>query len=153
MAKVAFDKHVEFCEKYIGRMQSGLSELFAAGPTPQCLTLASDLADIRLSFRAWITSDLQEKILPFEEALRKVGGMSMMMERLPVGDRRARAVDLMFDEFNKIIGLPKTGEKLDERVAPRRIMDHLQDLLGVKELSHLRSTLMGEAIRALERKN
>ena len=153
MAKVAFDKHAEFCEKYIGRMQSGLSELFARGPSSQCLILASELADIRLSFRAWLMSDLQEKILPFEEALRKVGGRSISLEGFKDEKQRARVLDEIYDVFDKIIGLPGQGKEIDKRVAPGRIMDHLQDLLGVKELCVLRSTLINEAIKTLERKN
>ena len=61
MANVAFDRHVGFSEQYISRMQQGLTQLFQTGPPGESLKLCSDLIDIRLSFRAWITEDLEAK--------------------------------------------------------------------------------------------
>lgn len=43
MAAVAFDKHVQFSEQYISRMQEGLTTLFALGPRKESLKICSDL--------------------------------------------------------------------------------------------------------------
>ncbi len=73
MANIAFDRHVDFCEKYITKMQETLSTLFREGPTKKCLEMSSDLANIRLAFRTWLTLDITNKILPFEQAINDIG--------------------------------------------------------------------------------
>ena len=155
MADVAFDRHVEFCEKYISQMQETLSTLFREGPTRKCLELAARLADIRLSFRTWLTSDIQKKILPFEEALTKIAGMHIELEGLPVGGKRTQMVEAMHNTFADVLGLSRLEGRgnCDETVVAGRIMDHLQDILGVKQLVHLRIALVDEAVKTLEKKN
>jgi hypothetical protein len=152
MANVAFDKHVQFCEQYIARMQQGLSELFQEGATQKSLKFLSDLADIRLSFRAWVTKDIEGKILPFEDALREIGISCVELKSLSVGENRSRVVEKMYEVFKNVLGIPNVAGVIDERVAPRRIMDHLQELLGVEQLSRLRAVVIEEAIKALESK-
>jgi hypothetical protein len=152
MASVAFNKHVEFCEKYITQMQKILSDLFREGPTRECLQWSSELADVRLAYRTWLTSDLQAKIMPFEEALTKVGGKHLESAALPGGESRNRTIEEMHDVFADLLGIPRLRGTTDETVAPTRIMDHLQDILGVKQLVRLRIELVDEAVRALEAK-
>lgn len=155
MANVAFDRHVDFCEKYITKMQETLSILFREGPTKKCLEMSSNLADTRLAFRTWLTNDIQNKILPFEQALTKIAGKNIELEGLPVGEKRTQAVEEMHNTFADVLGLPRQEGrgKTDEAVVAGRIMDHLQDILGVKQLIRLRISLVDEAVRTLERNN
>jgi hypothetical protein len=151
MANVAFDKHVEFCERYISKMQETLSTLFSEGPTRKCLELSSVLANIRLSSRTWLTSDIQDKILPFEDALTKIAIKHIELESLPVGEKRTQVVEAMHNTFADVLGLSRLegrGDN-DEEVAARRIMDHLQAILGVKQLVQLRVSLVDEAVKNL----
>jgi hypothetical protein len=151
MANVAFDKHVQFSEQYISRMQQGLTELFQTGPPGESLKFSSDLIDIRLSFRAWITEDLEAKVMPFEDALRQIGARKFVLEGLAPGEERTRVVGEMYEVFSGVLGL-KREDHIDEKLAPRKIMSHLQELLGVQQLSRLRSAVVQAAIDALERK-
>ncbi|MFO0706528.1 MAG: hypothetical protein U0412_06710 [Nitrospira sp.] len=153
MADVAFDKHVEFCEKYMMQMQKTLSTLFRDGPSGDCMKLSSQLSEIRLSFRTWLTADIQDKILPFEEALTKIAGRHIMLDNLPVGDQRTKVVEEMHNTFADVLGLARLEGrgKNDDQVAPRVIMDHLQDILGVKQLVQLRIKLVDESVKTLER--
>jgi hypothetical protein len=155
MANVAFDKHVEFCEGYISKMQETLSMLFREGPTRKCIELSSNLAGIRLSFRTWLTSDIQDKILPFEDALTKIASKHIELEGLGVGNKRNQVVEEMHDTFADVLGLSRLEGRgnNDEEIAARRIMDHLQAILGVKQLVQLRITLVDEAVKTLERKD
>ena len=153
MANVAFDKHVQFSEQYITRMQQGLTELFQNGPTKESLKFSGDLADIRRSFLAWITKDLKDKITPFEDALYKIGASNIILNNLPVGEARSREVEQMYQIFSDVLGLPKEKASLNERVAPDRILSHLQHLLGVEHLSRLRAAVIKQAIDTLESKN
>ena len=154
MANVAFDRHVDFCEKYITQTQETLSTLFREGPTRQGFELSAKLAGIRLSFQTWLTSDIQNKILPFENALTKIAGMHLELEHLPVGDKRTKVVEAMHNTFADVLGLSRLegrGES-DEAVLASRIMDHLQDILGVKQLIRLRIKLVNEAESSLGNK-
>ena len=151
MANVAFDKHVQFSEQYISRMQQGLTELFQTGPPGESLKFSIDLIDIRLSFRAWITEDLEAKVMPFEDALRQIGARKIALEGLAPGEKRTRVVREMYEVFSDVIGLKSEGH-IDEKLAPRKIISHFQELLGVQQLSRLRSAVVQAAIDALERK-
>ena len=151
MANVAFDRHVGFSEQYISRMQQGLTQLFQTGPPGESLKLCSDLIDIRLSFRAWITEDLEAKVMPFEDALRQIGARKIALEGLEPGPERSRVVNEMYAIFSDVTGLKRDGQ-IDEKLAPRRIITHLQDLLGVQQLSRLRRAAVQSAIDTLERK-
>jgi hypothetical protein len=153
MANVAFDKHVQFSEQYITKMQQGLTELFQNGPTKESLKFYGDLVDIRRSFLAWITKDLKGRITPFEDALYKIGASNIILDSLPVGEARSREVEQMYQIFSDVLGLPKEKVSLDERVAPERILSHLQHLLGVEHLSRLRAAVIKQAIDTLESKN
>ena len=151
MANVAFDKHVQFAEQYILRMQAGLTDLFRTGPPGESLKFSAELQEIRLSFRAWITKDIEAKVTPFEDALRKIGARRFLLEDLQPGPDRTRLVGEMYKIFSDVTGIP-TEANIDEKVAAGNIMNHLQDLLGVQQLSRLRNALIERAIEALERK-
>ncbi len=151
MANVAFDRHVAFTEQYISRMQKGLTELFQTGPSGESLKICSDLIDIRLSFRAWITEDVETKIMPFEDALRQIGAKNIALEGLAPGPERTVVVNEMYEIFSDLLGLKRDGQ-VDERVAPRRIISHLQDLLEVQQLSRLRRAVVQAAVDAVEKK-
>jgi hypothetical protein len=150
MANVAFDKHVEFSEKYIRTMQEGLTELFRTGPPGESLRFSQDLQDIRLSFRAWLTGDVQAKIMPFESALREMGVIHIGLEGTPPGPDRSSKVDQIYKRFSDVAGIEHEGH-INEELAPGRIMDHLQALLGVEQLCRLRKAVIEAAINTLEK--
>ncbi len=154
MASVAFNRHVEFCEKYMARMQEGLAELFAEGPTNKALKFSSDLKGIRLSYRAWLTTDLQNKIMPFEEALIQIGALSNVIKNSQNTQNKMRAYEKVDEIFNKVTGLQIAvqGQGIDEKIAAGKIIEHLQGLLGVKQLIDLRIALVDQAMETLERK-
>lgn len=151
MANVAFDKHVAFVERYISTMQEGLTDLFTTGPPGESLKFSLKLADIRLSFRAWITEDIEAKVMPFEAALRKMGAHKIGLEGIPPGPERTRIVNEIFQTFSAVAGIEHKGQ-VDENLAPRKIMNHLQDMLEVRQLVRLRQSAIQAAIGALERK-
>ena len=150
MAQVAFDKHVQFSEQYIARMQRGLTDLFQTGPRKESLQFLDDLVDIRLSFRVWITEDLETKVMLFEKALRQIGGLSIELEGLPPGEARTLKRHEREKVWLSVLGL-NDKDQIDEKIAPRKIMSHLQELLGVTQLSRLREAVVQAAIDALER--
>lgn len=151
MANTAFDKHVEFAEKYISTMQEGLTELFTTGPPGESLMFSHKLENVRLSFRTWITEDIGVKVMPFEAALRKMGATNIALEGVPPGPKRTQLVTEIYQAFSTVAGIAYEGQ-VDENLAPGKIMNHLQDLLEVRQLSRLRRAVVQAAIDALERK-
>lgn len=149
MANVVFDKHILFSEQYIAKMQECLSDLVVTGPPGNSLKFSSELIDIRLSFRAWITEDLYVKLSPFENALTEIGAKKFALEGLPPGEKRKREVQVMFDLFSNVLGYNSEGPVCEE-ITPGKIISHLQDLLGVRQMNRLRSAVINEAINCLE---
>ena len=149
MASVAFDKHVEFCEKYIGQMSEDLDKLFAEGPTPEALSVADKLRKIRSEFRTWLTKDIVDKILPYEKALREIGASARLEEHLPVGEKRTSVIDKMFDVFSDVTGIKKEENGINKDIAPEIIINHLQTVLGIQELTELRQKVIKEAIDSI----
>src|SRR5437899_7721911 len=76
------------------------------------------------------SEDLESKVMPFEDALRQIGARKIALEGLPVGIERSRVVNEMYQTFSDVTGIKRDGH-VDETLAPRRIIGHLQDLLGV----------------------
>jgi hypothetical protein len=150
MANTAFDKHVELCEEYIRTMQRGLERLFRDGPTKDALRIGSELADVRLKFRAWVTPEVQDQLMAFERGLVEIGSTHVILEGVPVGDKRSEMVEAMYRKFSAVAGLP-AQESVDAELAPGRIIGHLQELLGVLHLARLRATAVQQAIQALEK--
>jgi hypothetical protein len=149
MAGVAFDKHVEFCEKYIAQMDEGLGQLFLEGPTGEAFSLAGKLSKIRSEFRAWLTEDIVERLLPYEKALTEIGASARLEEHLPVGEKRTRVIDKMFEVFSVVTGIKKEEGSVNKDIAHETIINHLQTVLGIQELTELRQKVMKEAIASI----
>ncbi len=149
MAGVAFDKHVEFCEKYIDQMETGWRRLVVEGPTSNANSLADKLAGIRLKSRTWLTEDILDKIRPYEQALRRIGADDRLLEYIQVGAKRDKIVDRMYHIFSQVTGLETEEKGVDEDLAHERIISHLQQVLGIQELTELRQKVMKEAIASI----
>lgn len=149
MAIVAFDKHVQFCEKYIAEINEGLRHLFREGPTEDALSLAVKLSNIRFEFRAWLTEDIVTKVLPYEKALAEIATLERLSENTRSEDTRIKAVDKMFDIFSNVTGIKNEHSSKDEEIAAEKIINHLQQVLGIKELTLLRQKVIKEAIDSI----
>lgn len=149
MASVAFDKHVEFCEKYISQMDEGLRQLFIEGPNVNALSFARKLSDIRFQFRPWLTEDIMDRILPYEKALIEIGSKARLEEHLPVGEKRTRVIDEMFKTFSDVAGIRDEGSNIDEQITTEKIINHLQQVLGIQELTTLRRKVIAEAVKSI----
>jgi hypothetical protein len=82
MASVAFDKHVAFCEEYTKAVNGALVTLFRRGPHRVVLDDANALSDIRIKWTLWLTPEVDERLVKFEGALRKIGAQAGLLENL-----------------------------------------------------------------------
>jgi hypothetical protein len=148
MAVVAFDKHAEFSEKYLEVMRKGLIYLWAKGPCKEALDLAEKLKETRLDFAAWVTKDTRESLFPFEQALRMIGVNEHLLGDVPVGDERSAMVAEAHALFSQVMEFEKgTPEK---EIGVSKVVEKIQDLLGINELTKLRKQVIKEANKALE---
>jgi hypothetical protein len=137
MASVAYDKHVKFCEEYLEAVNKAVFELWAEGPNVKALGHANSLRDIRDRHTAWLTREIEEKLFPIEAALRQIGAGSHVLPLVQFGSERSKIVDDVYGAFGKITESGKENEGSAAAVAS--ITDSLRELLGIKELTELRT--------------
>jgi hypothetical protein len=153
MANIAYDKHVIFCEAYIERTNRGVRELMVSGPSKDVLDFAGELMDLRLRHTAWLTTEIESKLMPFEAALRRMGAGELVLPNLRVGEGRSRVVDDIYKAFGVIVGAAKPATDEERATASAEIVDHIRDVLGIKELTALRQASTRLALQRLSERN
>jgi hypothetical protein len=154
MADVAFDKHVEFCEKYCAKMEEALTCLRKNGPTAKVLPLATELFQIRRAAALWLTPELEEELEPYETMLLRIGVHEQIVTSNPDWDDRHKYIQEMFMMYSEIVG-DKTdtkGNPTKGDVATDKIIASLRMVLGIGELTRLRSDLIIRASETIELK-
>jgi len=152
MANVAFDKHVSFSEEYVSKMFDILAELFREGPRKTAVDRAGELVEIRKKWSLWITSQVETDLEKFERTVRSIGAHALVVEADSAGADRMRSVKLMYKQFAEVMGSKVMGstqwegEDISEEVALHRIIGILRKVLGVEELTRLRTQLVSQAI-------
>jgi hypothetical protein len=147
MAQVAFDKHAAFCEEYVARVNEGVKELFRDGPSKKAMTIVQNLATIRQKHAPWVTGDVLEKLKPFESAVWGIGtSAGYVADALGAPDRPAH-IEKMYNTFSQVLGIPwkDAGERPEVRVD--LILRHLQEVLGISELTRLRNAVVKKAMQ------
>jgi hypothetical protein len=152
MASVAFDKHVSFCEEYVAEMQNALTNLFTRGPHPEFTIHANNLRGIRQKWVLWQTPELETELTRYEAAIKSIGGHALVLKvySKPEEGRSEYATET-YRMFAEIAGLEAwKGEKASEESAVATILKKLRHVLGVDELTHLRSELVKRALENLK---
>jgi hypothetical protein len=151
MANVAFDKHVAFCEEYIKEAQDALKTLFKKGPSEEVLNHSTALYEIRGKHAVWLTAQLEKELEPFEAALREIGASAGYVEATRLDPtssaERRKHIDSMFLTFAKVMAFKEwNGQQLSEELAISEVICRLRTILGVEELTNLRSSIVVQAI-------
>jgi len=151
MANTVFDKHVEFCEKYLSEVHQLVITLTREGPTKNALDHAGKLYSLRIEYTAWITSDIEEKLMPFEKAVRTIGANAGLITALTgEEDRdgtRSKAIAEMFDVFKSIMDIGEVEVK-DADATVAEVKNRVRDILQVNELVGIREYLINKASSA-----
>jgi hypothetical protein len=156
MATVAFNKHLDFCEEYAQRVNKGLSDLLASGPSPDAMTIAEELKLIRQKHAPWVTNDITEKLKPFELALLQVGTSARINQNMGgFIAERSNYINEMYITFCQVTGADVTdirGVPVEQKpeIQVNRMFGHLQDVLGISELATLRSIVLKRAMQERE---
>ncbi len=152
MADVAYDKHVAFCEEYIQRAQEGLQELTRDGATKKAMNIGGDLVRIRIKHSAWLTTDIEKSLQPFEMALINIGAKEHLLESLPVGERRSRVVDEVYRFFGLVLGHEKPINKEETSMTREKIIEQIRNILGINTLTALRQKAAELALDRIEKR-
>ncbi|WP_285960562.1 hypothetical protein [Pseudomonas tohonis] len=156
MANVAFDKHVQFAEEYVDEYHKALETLTREGPVANVLSHAAILVRLRVTFAIWITDELEAALKPFEQGLRDIGAKAYLADALrsegdTARDRRLKAIEELFQEFAKVIGLSEwDGQPVSEELRVAAVIGKLRTVLGVTELTSLRAGILHNAALQLQ---
>ena len=148
MANTVFDKHVEFCEKYLAEVHQTVVTLTLKGPTEDTLDHAGNLYSLRIEYTAWVTPKIDEKLMPFEKAIRDIGANAGLAKALTgEGDReetRSEALGEMYDIFKSLMDIGDTEVK-DEDATVVAVKNRVREILQVNELVAIREYLITRA--------
>lgn len=153
MANTAFDKHVEFCEKYMNEIHEVVHTLWREADTPEALVHANKFYKLREDYAVWLTDDINENLGKFEDAIRKLGAQAHFI-RTTVGhegyaEQRILRIDQNHNLFSEILGIEETKE-VNEDYAAEVIKKKVRRILGVEELTRLRGHLISRSIEVIE---
>lgn len=153
MAQVIWNKQVEFCEAYASELDRCIAVLYRDGPAKSALDCANALFTIRRRYAVWLPENLESKLDPFEESLRKVGNSSFIAERDAGGvnpDLRQQHIDRMYREYAKAMGEKEwLGEVLTEEIGHAVVLDSLKSVLGINDMTALLAQIKGNAVSGL----
>ena len=153
MANLAFDRHVEFCEKYMAEIHKVMRTLFREADTPEALVHAGKLYKLRQDYAVWLTDEINENLSRFEDALRKLGANAHLIQKTSDQGRYAEKRLIKINDndllFSEILGLEET-DGLNEEYAIEAIKKKVKAILGVEELTKLRTHLVVQASNFLE---
>jgi hypothetical protein len=147
MANVAFDKHVEFCEKYMSEVHETVSTLFREGPSAKALDHARRFAQIKQEYAAWVTDEVASNLDPFEQALREIGAMKGYIQDVSgdpnESENRKAAIREVRVKFNSVLTIE--NEQPDEHVAIEAVKTKIRKILDIEDLVLIRKKLIYQA--------
>ena len=154
MANKAFDKHAEFCEKYMNEVHLTFGTLFKEGPTQKVLEHVLKLVNLKNQYSAWLTKETLDSLAPFETALQNIGASSYLVEALrnTSNPERLKAISEMNKVFNEVMSIgeanPPTEDSTD--VTIEAVEQKLRAVLGIEQLTSIRQRLIEQAFTTQE---
>lgn len=108
MANAAFDKHVDFCEKYMAELHNLVSTLYQSPFSEGPWNLAKALTSLRQASAVWLTDKMNEDLEEFEDILRKWGSHGGFIESAAgidgYAEQRRSAINRYFELFREVLG-------------------------------------------------
>lgn len=155
MANVTFDKHVEFCEKYMSEVDSTVGTLYREGTTKEALVHAGNLYNLRRKYAAWLTEEIGNQLAPFEDALRKIGAWQGYVESTSghagYAEKRIEKINFVHHTFCKVLDIGggeesnDYAEEIDKFISEEVVKKRIRQILDIEDLVRLRKGLIREA--------
>jgi hypothetical protein len=161
MAKVAFDKHVEFCESYTAKANEILEKIYLNGPAQDAVFWAGELFNIRKKFAVWITEEIDKRLDAFETVIRQMGASAGYVKVTASSDDMQNAesvrnkmrdehIERMYLHFSELTGVSvRQGEKLTNENAVNAQIIFLRKVLGTEDFVKMRKILVSKASVAI----
>jgi hypothetical protein len=138
MTNVVFDKQVEFAEEYSQKLYSVIQLMGQEGPSENTHKYSTELQRIRIRFAPWVSKELNQKLMPYEAALREIGALAMVEKFDPNGLDRAKLINKMYAIFANFLGLVFEGTEIEPEDYSLAVLEHLKDVLNIPDLETLR---------------
>ena len=151
MANATFDKHIAFCEAYFRTINEVVQEQLSKGPKSNALNAAQLLRTVREQYSPWLTKEIEDGLLPTEQALTRIGASSMLVDRTADDAKRSELIEKMFEMWSAVVGIPDKTTDEERQSAALEIRDHLRGVLGVDTLTALRRQALQSALRRTNR--
>jgi hypothetical protein len=153
MANTVFDKHVEFCEKYLEEVHVIADELFREGPTKGAVDFGNKLYTLKLEYALWLTDDVNDSLFTFEQGLRELGANQGFIDsteghKQHVEERQKRMNEVHKD-YIKILNFDGS-EKPDPDFAVESVVRKARSILGLDDLVWLRRQIIKHAKESIE---
>jgi len=147
------NKHVEFCEEYMQEVHSTVLTLYRKGPTDLALNHAGELHKLRQKYAAWLTDEINEKLFPFEQALRSLGADQQFIATTTghpqYNEGRTEKIHKMYDDFKRLLTIDDEKEE-DPEIAVESVKKKVREILDIEDLVQLRKALISEARSSLK---
>jgi len=154
MANTAFDKHVEFCEKYMQEVDCTVTTLFKEGPSKEAYNHATNSYLLRREYAAWLTDEMNTSLEPYEQAVREIGawaGFVKATQNSPqYEEQRSAKLEKIYQKFNEILSIDDKQE-INEIYAIEAVKKKIRKILGIEELTQIRKYLIKQAVKAVEK--
>lgn len=145
MSRVAFDKHVAFCEAYGAEIHRTLDTLYRCGASAPGYECAGRLFLLRIQYAVWLPDDIQEQLKPFEDTLRKMQAESDLARAL-VGEadsreKRADALEKAAQALRAALGENYKNQQLPREKSYHSALDALKSMVGSEFLLEMRDRI------------
>lgn len=138
MSQTVFDKHVAFCEEYYALAYDLMQDLNRNGPKLD-LTKAQNLTQFRVKNSIWLTSEIDVKLIPFENSLKQIASLDLVTDKLEVSETRTALIFKQFDVFMRVTGLDANLLETSNEDSINTITNHIRNILGIPELTSIRN--------------
>jgi hypothetical protein len=142
MAEVAFDRYIKFCEEYMQRLMQGLDELIVEKERYEHYSF--ELKNIRSNHAIWISAEINAELHECEEVWRKYGFCCRTAKETQ-GDLQNKFSGKASELFDVIHGVGESGGV----TTYEKTISIIQGVLGITELTKLRTSLISQAQSAL----
>lgn len=150
MADVTFDKHVAFCDEYATTILSLLPTLVGDGPTHKAEEISRELRTVRKKHMLWVPKELADRLDIFERAFFTISTDAGVLPHIHEPEKRREIVERMHATWSQITGFV-SDEPIDEQLNYAFVIRGLQDILGVSELTKLRTQIVAKALNSTPR--
>jgi hypothetical protein len=152
MANAVFDKHISFCEEYMGEVHSTVGTLVAEGATTKVREHTLRFFQIRQKYSAWITDDVSRSLEGFEGALSDLATKAKQVELAADGSQQlARALADANETWHSLLGpLFNKNAQTDRHIDIESIKAELRKILGIEKLMRIRRWIIDQAARCID---